>query len=40
MKRFLALSLLFLLALAAPRLVVEPKDGVKLLLDLIASARE
>lgn len=28
------------LGLAAPRLVVEPEDGVRPLLDLIASARE
>lgn len=40
MRRFLVLLWLLSLALAAPRLVVEPEDGVKPLLDLIASARE
>ncbi|MGC8876938.1 phospholipase D-like domain-containing protein [Thermus sp.] len=40
MKRLLLLLWLLGLALAAPRLVVEPEDGVKPLLDLIASARE
>jgi len=39
MKRLLPLLWLLGLALAAPRLVVEPEDGVKPLLDLIASAR-
>ena len=39
-KLFLLLFFLLLTALAAPRLVVEPDDGVKPLLDLIASARE
>ena len=36
----LPLVFLLLTALAAPRLVVEPEDGVKPLLDLIASAQE
>ncbi|MGC8966765.1 MAG: phospholipase D-like domain-containing protein [Thermus sp.] len=40
MKRLIVLLWLLGLALAAPRLVVEPEDGVKPLLDLIASARE
>ncbi|WP_460170355.1 phospholipase D-like domain-containing protein [Thermus sp. FJN-A] len=40
MRPLLALLLFFLPVLAAPRLVVEPEDGVKPLLDLIASARQ
>ncbi|WP_038045794.1 phospholipase D-like domain-containing protein [Thermus caliditerrae] len=40
MKRLLILLTFLLSALAAPRLVVEPDDGVRPLLDLIASARE
>ncbi|BDG16791.1 phospholipase D-like domain-containing protein [Thermus brockianus] len=41
MRRLLfALVFLLLAALAAPRLVVEPEDGVEPLLDLIRSAKE
>lgn len=40
MKRLLILLWLLGLALGAPRLVVEPEDGVRPLLDLIASARQ
>jgi len=40
MRRLLILLWLLGLALAAPRLVVEPEDGVKPLLDLIASAKK
>lgn len=40
MKRLFALLFLLAWALAAPRLVVLPEDGLKPLLDLIHSARE
>ncbi|RTH00087.1 DNA-binding protein [Thermus scotoductus] len=40
MRKLFLLLFLLLTALAAPKLVVEPDDGVKPLLDLIASARE
>nr|WP_231623728.1 phospholipase D-like domain-containing protein [Thermus aquaticus] len=40
MRRLLVLLWLLGLALAAPRLVVEPEDGLKPLLDLIASAQK
>lgn len=40
MRKLFLLLFLLLTALAAPKLVVEPDDGVKPLLDLIASAKE
>ncbi|MFN3179988.1 MAG: hypothetical protein ACK41R_07575 [Thermus sp.] len=39
-KLLFSIAFLLLTALAAPRLVVEPEDGLKPLLDLIASAQE
>lgn len=39
-KLLFSLAFLLLTALATPRLVVEPEDGLKPLLDLIASAQE